>query len=127
MRNSIFSIAIIFNLACLSQEKQKDSLFIKFDKSLIDKVKEQNKNSFYYKIKDCDKKEDLVYFLEKKKYYNLKVKKVKCLKEVLKKSNAGSKKNKIDDLKLAKYLSDFLVFFVRRNEFIKVETSYSIE
>lgn len=127
MKNYIYIIAIILSANCLSQKKQKDTLFIKFDDSFFSKVEEKTGNGFYYKIKDFDKKEDLIYFLEKEKYYNLNVKKVKCLREVLKKSKASIKKGYIDDFKLTKYLGDFLVFFVRKNEYIKVETCYAIE
>lgn len=127
MKNLFFIVAIFISLKCIGQEKIKDTLFIKLNKSFYSKIEEKTKDFFYYISINPKEKEDLIYFIEKRRYYDLKFKKVYCLKEILKKSNVFSKKGQIDNLMLVKYLGDFTLFFVKKNEFIKVETIYSIE
>jgi hypothetical protein len=70
MKNLIYFL-LIFSLNSLSQETKKDTLFIKYDNSLLTKFKYPEDDNLYYKIKGTGN-DGFTYFLEDKIYNNLK-------------------------------------------------------
>lgn len=120
-------LLLSFNAIAQKQELEKDTLFIKYDDSLLTKFQYTEDNNIYYKIKGTGKRDDFVYLLEQKFYRKLKSKKIQCLKKVLIKSNSYIEKDKLSDWKLAEYLSKYLIFLVKENNYIKVQVVYAIE
>ena len=123
----ILSFLVIFStFYSFSQEQQKDTLFIKYDSSLLAKHADPIEKYNYYLIKGTGN-DGLTYLKEIKKYTNLKPNKVLCLKNVLKKSNSYYKKGKIVDSELANYLGKYLVFLKKEKEYIQVLVIQEIE
>ena len=125
MKNLIYFL-LIFSLNSLSQETKKDTLFIKYDNSLLTKFKYPEDDNLYYKIKGTGN-DGFTYFLEDKIYNNLKTKKKLCFKSVLRKSDAYYKKGKLGDSKLAKYLGKYIIFLIKENKYIKVKVVQEIK
>ncbi len=120
-------LLLSFNAIAQKQELKKDTLFIKYDDSLLTKFQYTEDNNIYYKIKGTGKRDDFVCLLEQEFYRKLKSKKIQCLKKVLRKSNSYIEKDKLSDWKLAEYLSKYLIFLVKENNYIKVQVVYAVE
>lgn len=111
-----------------SQKKQeRDTLFIKYDSSLLSREYDSIEKNFFYIIKGTENQADLTYFEEVKRYTNLKPKKVLCFKNILKNSNSYYKRNKIRNEVLANYLGKYLVFLKKEKEYIQVDIIQEIE
>jgi hypothetical protein len=126
MKKYIIFISLFLCFFSFSQEQKKDSLFIYYDNDLIKKYKHSIDNYNYYIIKHTGNNGN-ISFVEEKIYFDLKSKKIFCLKDIIKLAKAYYKKNtfkndKINDYKLATHLGKFTLFFVNDNKFIKVQT-----
>lgn len=126
MKNSMFLISFLISFLSFSQEKSKDSLFIDYNESLMNKYKHPIENYNYYLINETGNNGS-ISFKEKYIHHNLKPKRIYSIKDVIKKAKAyyvknDFKKDKINDYKLAKYLGDYIVFFVFKNKIIEVQT-----
>ncbi|MCL5247541.1 hypothetical protein M4I21_17095 [Cellulophaga sp. 20_2_10] len=126
MKNCILILIVLLSFNSFSQKKEKDTMYIKYDKSLLIRERKLGDVDFVYRIKGTENN-GFVYFLEKEKFTNLKVKEVKCLKKILQESEVHYKNDKLDDWKVAEYFGQFIIFIVDENEFIKVQTWYEIE
>ncbi len=128
MKNLIFITFCLFSTVLLAQEQKRDTLFIKYDSSLLNRKYDSIEKTFFYIIKGTGVREELVYLLEKENYFNLKPKNVLCFKNVLKKSNSYFKSNpyykkdQLDDTKLAEYLGKYVIFLIKGKKYIKVAT-----
>lgn len=121
MRNFIFIFFMLWSMNSFSQKKQKDTLFIKYDNSLIKKFQHPNDENIYYKIKGTGLKNSGFVFLQQEKIlYDLNCKKSISLKKVLKNSNAYWKKDILDDMKLGDYLLNYVIILKNKNKYIKV-------
>ena len=120
MKNPILYFLLIFSFYSFSQEQEKDTLFIKYDNSLLTKYTEPIDKYNYYLIKGTENQKDLTFLQEEKKYTNLKHNKTLCLKNILKKSNSYYERGKVRNERLANYLGQYVIFLVKQNEYIKV-------
>ncbi|MGG8496279.1 hypothetical protein ACQY1Q_07660 [Tenacibaculum sp. TC6] len=128
MKKVIFIIYCFFaSSIILAQQKKRDTLFIKYDNSLLTKKQLRGEKTYIYVIKGTGNQKDFVYLLEEGMCFNLKPKNVKKFKTILKKSNAYYKKDKLYDWKLAEYLGKYVVFLVKGNKYIKVVVVEGIE
>ena len=127
MKNLILCFLLLVCFYSFAQEQKKDTLFIKYDNSLLTKYTEPIDKYSYYLIKGTGYKEDIVSLEEEKTYTNLKAKSVLCLKSVLKKSNAYYENNKLLDWKLVEYLGEYMIFLVKDKKYIKVQVVHEIE
>ena len=117
---------LLLNFYCFSQEQKKDTLFIKYNNSLLTKFQYPKDNNFYHKIKGTGN-DGFTYFIEDKIYNNLKTKNILCFKNVLETSDAYLKNNKLLDSKLAKYLEKYIIFLIKENKYIEVQVVHEIE
>ncbi|WP_417784759.1 hypothetical protein [Tenacibaculum sp.] len=121
MKKITLLILLIFSICSYTQEQKKDTLFIKYDNDLLKKYKHPIDNYNYYLIKGAGNS-GTISFEEKHIYFDLNPKNIYCLKDIIKKARAYFRKGKINDFRLATYLGKFTLFFVKKNEFIKVQT-----
>ena len=117
----------------IAQEK-KDTLFIKYDNILLNKEFNPVDKYYFYRIKDTGNN-GFVFFIQEEIYSELKPKKILCLKKVLNKDefyfkspHINQKKiGKLNDWKLSNYFNSYIIFLIRKNDFIKVRVAYEIE
>lgn len=126
MKNLLCFLAIISSFYSFSQEIKKDTLFIEYDNSFLNREQVIGDKDFMYRIKGTGN-DGFVYFLEDKIYGDLRPKNILCFKTALKESNSYYKKDKIGDSKLAEYLGKYEIFLVKENECIRVLVVYEIE
>ena len=126
MKNLILYFSLLLSFYSFSQEQKKDTLFIKYDNSLLTKFQYPEDDNLYYKIKGTGN-DGFTYFLEEKIYNNLKVKNILCFRKVLKESGAYYKNGKLGDSKLAKYLGKHIIFLIKENKYIRVLIVQEIE
>lgn len=127
MKNLIFITLCFFSSIVLAQEHKRDTLFIKYDNSLLTRGKLTGENTFVYTIKGTNNSDDFVYLLEQEIYYNLRPNKVLCFKKVLKNSNAYYKKEKLNNSILVKYLGKYDILLIKGKKYIKVAIVHEIE
>ncbi len=126
MRTFIFIAFCLFSSVLLAQEQKRDTLFIKYDNSLLTRKHDSIEKEFFYLIKGTGNS-GLIYLEEKKVYKNLKPNKTSCFRNILKDSKAYYEKGKLSDPKLVEYLGKYIVFLVKGNKFIKVSIVHEIE
>ncbi|MGG8496281.1 MULTISPECIES: hypothetical protein [Tenacibaculum] len=131
MKKPLFIILLLINtLLIRAQEEKQDTLFIKYDKTISKRLQNPVTKEFYYTIKDLDKKPEITYFKEKRILKKLKTrKKQQCLKNIIKKSGAYYRKDRLIDSKLFAYFKNdgYKVYFLVKNKtFIEVEIWYEI-
>lgn len=127
MKKSILYFLLSFSIFSYAQKQKKDTLFIRYDTSLLKKYQHPEDKYYYYLIKGTGHKEDIVSLKEEKVYKKLSPDKILCLKDVLKSSNSYYEKDKLHDWKLAKYLGKHIVFLVENEKYIEVQVVYEIE
>lgn len=127
MKNFISLLFPIFFFCSYAQEQKKDTLFIKYDSSLLTKHTNPIEKYNYYLIKGTENQSDLTFLKEKIIHINLKSKKVLCLKDILKNSNSYYENNKVKNERLANYLGRYLVFLKKEKEYIQVLVIQEIE
>jgi len=126
-KSFILFIIIILSTVCSIYGQKKDTLFIKYnDNLLLKKWQNPNNNEFSYRIKGTGNN-GLIYLLEDKKYNNLKHKKIKCLKKLLKREDIYNRKGRKDDWKLNQFFDKYIIFLVKGKEFTKLEARYEID
>ncbi|WBX78066.1 hypothetical protein PG911_07370 [Tenacibaculum ovolyticum] len=80
MKNFIFITFCFFYSILLAQKQKTDTLFIKYDNSLLIRKYDSIEKNFFYIIKGTGVREELVYLLEEKVFYNLRKKTFNVLK-----------------------------------------------
>lgn len=127
MKNTRFLILflILLPFGSIAQSKEKDTLFFKFKQNYILKAKD---GSGDFLLKDSHD-DGMFYFEKKENYYNLKPKELLCLKKYVRKSKYYRKTfyRKLEDYSLYRHLDNYVIFLVRGDNFIHVESSFEIE
>lgn len=116
---------MLISIGCSAQSKDRDTLFFKFDKNYIFTYGVTPNN--YYLL---DSNSGGTFYFEKKETtYNLKPKKVKCLKKNIRSSEFYRKDyhRKLEDYSAYEYFREYVIFLVHKNEFIRVESSFEID
>lgn len=134
MKNLLLIIFLITCFGLFAQKQNKDTLFIKYDNSLLSREFNPIDKYHYYRIKGTGNN-GFVFLIQEEILSDLKPKKIICLKKILKKDEfyfksplINQKKiGKLNDWKLEKYFSEYFIFLVRNNDFIKVRVEYQIE
>ncbi|MDP3312956.1 hypothetical protein [Lutibacter sp.] len=118
-------ITILISIVCRAQSKDRDTLFFKFDKNYI----LQSKNGSGNFILVDSNSSGTFYFERKETTYNLKPKKVKCLKKIIRSSEFYRKDyhRRLEDYSAYEYFRKYVIFLVHKNEFIQVESSFEID
>ncbi len=122
-RYLIFLIIILFHIEANSQDK--DTLFFKFDKQYIIPSLGNENN---YILKDSHE-EGTFFFTIEEIYKDLEFEEPLCLKKYVRKSEFYDKKRKrkLNDYRLMGHFSNYEVFLIKDDKFIKVTSSYSID
>ncbi|RXP60877.1 hypothetical protein EC396_04280 [Lutibacter sp. HS1-25] len=118
-------VIILLSFNSKAQSIDKDTLFFKFDRNYILGAKDGSDDFLL-----ADSNSDGTFYFERKETtYNLKSKKVKCLKKFIHNSEFYRKKNhrKLNDFRLYEYFEKYVVFLVNKNEYIHVESRFEIE
>ena len=123
MKNLIFITFCLFSSVLLAQEQKRDTLFIKYDSSLLTREQVIGEKEFLYRIKGTGN-DGFAFLLEQVSYDNLTPKKILCFKNVLKKSNAYYEKGKLGDSKLVEYLGKYVIILVKGKKYIKVAITH---
>ncbi len=126
-------MVIIFSFFFLSfltgQEKEKDTLFFKYDKKYIKTYVEIPKHYYLDEISDANN--GTFFFNEVRIANEVKAKKMLCLKKFVRNSKFYNKKQKLDDYQLGVFLNQYILYLVRKNgdynEYIQVEAAVEIE
>ena len=130
MKNTITLLTLLMFIFGFGQEK-RDTLFIQFDNNLLQRRQHPLDGYYYYTIIDNDKKEDITFFIEKKKIDNkIQTDKLCSLQEVLEASNAYTKDGRLEDWRLLKYFCDInckKIILVKSNENYEVRIMHEIE
>ncbi|MDR7212746.1 hypothetical protein [Flavobacterium piscis] len=115
----------------LIENKVKDTLVFNYDTKYIQTYVKTPKQ--YYLNDSSGGSNGSFFFREKSFVNNLETKELLSLQEFVQSSRFYNKdkKQKLDDLKLAEYFNNYIVFLVRKNsketEYIQVESSFEIE
>ncbi len=134
MKTLIIFLFLIFYSNLIFAQKVKDSLFIKFDTSLLSRENNLVENSFYYRIEGTGNN-GFTFFKEKKIVLNITPGKVYNLKDLLKDSDIyftsnhinSQKRELINDWKLLKFFENYIIFLVKNDSLIKVDVIHEIE
>lgn len=129
----IILFLLLIPLFLIGQEK-KDTLFIKFDKTLLSKAFNSVDNYYFYRIRDTGNN-GFVFFIQEEIYSELMPKKTICLNKILNKEEFHFKSpyinqkkiGKLNDWKLENYFNSYIIFLIKKNDFIKVRVAYEIE
>jgi len=137
MKKLILIILLLPFYLISQNSKEKDTLFIKYDFDLLSREQDPISKEFYYLIKDSQIESGYIYFLEETIYNNknnIKTSaKIHCLRDIINKANAFSKKDKNDlkDYKLFDYFSNqtsyTTYFLVKKDKFIEIGIVHAIE
>ncbi|MHC0442815.1 hypothetical protein [Flavobacterium sp. 3-210] len=120
-------ITFLFGSNLQAQEKTKDTLFFKFDKSYI----KESESDLIFFLKDTDSRE-MFYFKGAEVLNDLKPKKILCLKETIRQPKFYDKSNvqKLKNNQLLNYFSDKITYLVKekngKKEFIRIEPILAI-
>ena len=118
-------IIILISYSSKAQTVDRDTLFFKFDKNYILDAKDGSDD---FILVDSNTG-GTFYFERKETIYNLKPKKVKCLKKFIRNSEYYRKDypRKLEDYSLYEYFRKHIIFLVHKNEFIQVESRFEID
>lgn len=126
MKTIITYLAVIIPLLTFAQVKKKDTLFIKYDSLFLKKFERMGENKAHYYIKSTGNNGTLLLEIDST-FQNLKSEKIECIEEVLKKSNAFYKEDKLDDYRLGNYLENFVIFIIENINYNLVKLVLEIE
>lgn len=124
MKNISFISILLISLTIKGQET-KDTLYFKFNRDYL-QIYEVTPGQYYL----VDSSDDGVFFFEKMETLtDLKPKKILCLKKYVRNSEYydKSRKRKLYDYELYDHLKNYIIFLVKRKEYIKVRASFEIE
>jgi len=122
-------MAFLFEINIQAQEKEKDTLFFKFDRSYI--KESESESDLIFSLKDTDNTE-MFYFKRAEVVNSLKPKRILCLKETIRQPNFYNKSNvpKLNNNQLLKYFSSKITYLVKekngKKEFIRIEPVLAI-
>ncbi|WP_411028830.1 hypothetical protein [Spongiimicrobium sp. 3-5] len=114
-----FTVFVSITNSILGQNDTfKDTLYFKYDDKYIETFKEQS--GLYY-IKESTY--ETFYFLESEILYGLRPKKVLNLKRFVRKSKSYDKNKGInlDEIRFGTDISKYIIFFIKKSAFIRVE------
>lgn len=120
-------MTFLFGINIQAQEKEKDTLFFKFDRSYI----KESESELIFSLKDTDNTE-MFYFKGAEVVNGLKPKRILCLKETIRQPNFYNKSNvpKLNNNQLLKYFSNKITYLVKeksgKKEFIRIEPVLAI-
>lgn len=129
MKILIAIVALFFLSSLKAQEKQKDTLFFKYDDKYINTYKEIP--SHFYLDDSSGGNNRSFFFKEGEVKNNLHPKKILSLKNFVHSSDFYDKKKKLKDEKIAAFFSKYVIFLVKKNnqkiEYIQVVPGFEIE
>ncbi|CAM2907258.1 hypothetical protein SAMN05444143_105140 [Flavobacterium succinicans] len=120
---TIFLVLLSFFFVSLkAQEKEKDTLYFKYDNKYVYESKYAPKE---YLLKDSNS-DEIFFFNEVEKVTDLNPKEILCLKKIIRtpKFYDENKKQKLNNYKLILFFRDYVVFLVKKTnnktEYIRV-------
>ncbi|UQD55599.1 hypothetical protein [Flavobacterium sp. K5-23] len=125
----IILLSLISTSKLKAQEKPKDTLFFKYDKTYINAYVEIP--SHFYLDDSSGGNNGSFFFKKGEVKNNLNPKKILSLKKYVRSSKFYDKNKKLEDQKLAALFSNYVVFLVKnstkKTEYIHVESGIEIE
>lgn len=107
----------------------RDTIYINYDKNILQRKKNPNEEEFFYLINGFASKSTLTYFSEKEIYSNLEPTKIHNLQEIINEISEYNANKRLRGSDIFDHFSKagYVIFIIKEDKYVKVEINSWIE